>query len=213
MLGRNCFYHALKFINKMKTEILDAIPVFQEPITEELAFQICSESTLGKSYKDPGQLMKDISAYPLRSLKFALAQKALSEKFNTTLIYKWQEQITQYIAKMIKKYFKDTAESKIVRRLEDLNPFIVRFLKCVQQVEVGHLHIKFKAELTKYLRFLLQFANREAQFRKSPIYRSKDLDKISLEVSHAPLLCIDVGVVRAKHPRTSVAIEGLDQGF
>ena len=73
MLGRTCFYYALKYLNKMKAEILDSIPVFQEPITEELAFQICSESVLGKSYKDPGKLAKEVSAYPLQSLQFALA--------------------------------------------------------------------------------------------------------------------------------------------
>ena len=80
-------------------------------------------------------------------------------------------------------------------------------------MEVGHLHEKFKTELTKYLRFLLRFANKEEQFRKSPIYRSKNLDKISLEVSRVPLLRIDVGVVRTKNTRSAFAIEGLDQGF
>ena len=32
---------------------------------------------------------------------------------------------------MIEKFFKGTAEAKAVKRLDELNPFIVRFLKCV----------------------------------------------------------------------------------
>ena len=38
LLGRKCFHHSLKFINRMKLEILDKIPVFQEPITDEIAY-------------------------------------------------------------------------------------------------------------------------------------------------------------------------------
>ena len=28
LLGRSCFYHSFKYINKMRIEILDEIPVF-----------------------------------------------------------------------------------------------------------------------------------------------------------------------------------------
>ena len=131
LFGRNCFYVSFKFINKMKYEILETEPVFQEPLTEQIAYQICNESTLGKQYKSPLQLIKDISAYPVRNLQFTVVQKTISQKFNSTLIYKWQEKIAQQIDKMIRNNFKEAAETKAVKKLEDLNPFIRRFLSCV----------------------------------------------------------------------------------
>ena len=75
------------------------------------------------------------------------------------------------------------------------------------------MHTKFKAELTKYLHFLLKFANREEQFRKSPIYRDKRLDEIDLDVSSVPLLHIDVSLTKVRNKHTSFAIKGLNQGL
>ena len=102
---------------------------------------------------------------------------------------------------MISKFFKEAAETKIVKNLEDLNPNIIRFLKCVQQIEVGHLHNKFKEELTKYLHFLLRFANQEESFRKTPIYRSKELEKINLEISRVPMIRLDAVLVKIKNKK------------
>ena len=198
LLGRRCFYHSLKFINRMKLEILDIIPVFQEPITDEIAYQIFNEPILGKNYKQPSAFKQEISSYPLTDLVFAQAQKALSMKFNTTLVYRWQDRIAQNIDKMIKKFFHGAADSKIIKKIEDLNPYIIRFLKCVQQLEVSHLHEKFKHELTDYLHFLLRFSNLDEKFRKTPIYRSKNLDKILIDTSKVPLLKIDMQTRKVK---------------
>ena len=168
-------------------------------MSQDVALQIFNEPILGQSYDNPRQLIKDISAYPLKDLKFALAYKALSQKFNDTLIYRWQESIATNVDKMQTKFYKHAQSSKIVTDLEDLNPFIVRFLKCIQQVEVGHLHSKFKAELTNYLHFLLKFANREESFRKTPIYRDKKLNTINLNTSLVALLHIEVGLAKVRN--------------
>ena len=71
---------------------------------------------------------------------------------------------------MIKKFFVKASEAKIVKKMEDLNPYMVRYLKCVQTVEASQLHLKFKGELIKYLEFLLRFSNKNEAFRKSSAY-------------------------------------------
>ena len=78
LLGRICFYESFKFINQIKMEVLDQVPVFQEPISLDVAYQIFNEPILGQNYDNPRQLIEKISAYPLKDLKFALAYKALS---------------------------------------------------------------------------------------------------------------------------------------
>ena len=76
------------------------------------------------------------------------------------------------------------------------------------------MHRKFKSELKKYLKFLLRFANKEEQFRKTPLYKSKNLEKISLETSRQPLMCIDIGLEKMKNPLDSTsALEDLGAGL
>ena len=57
----------------MKLDILDETPVFQEPISDEIAYQICGERIIGKTFKHPSLFKKEISNYPLTNLIFAQA--------------------------------------------------------------------------------------------------------------------------------------------
>ena len=49
--------------------------------------------------------------------------------------------------------------------------------------------------------------------RKSPIYRSKQLENISIGVSKVPLLRIDVSVFKTKNLHADYAVTGLNMGF
>ena len=75
------------------------------------------------------------------------------------------------------------------------------------------MHTKFKTELTKYLHFLLRFANMVEAVRKSPIYRNKELENISIDVSKVPLLRIDVSVFKTKNKNADYVVTGLNMGF
>ena len=114
---------------------------------------------------------------------------------------------------MIKKFFHGSGESKLIKRIEDLNPYLIRFLKCVQMVEVSHLHEKFKGELTEYLHFLLRFSNSVESFRKMPTYRKKKLDTLNIETSKAPLLRMIVQTERIRYfeklKKTSNRLRGM----
>ena len=44
----------------------------------ELAYQIYNEPILGGAFSNPRRFTKEMSAYPLKNLQFALAHKALA---------------------------------------------------------------------------------------------------------------------------------------
>ena len=68
---------------------------------------------------------------------------------------------------MIRNSFNDYGDAKLIKKLDELNPYILKFLKCVQTIQVSHLRQKFKEELMDYLRFLLRFANIDEDFKKT----------------------------------------------
>ena len=172
LLGRACFTTAFSFINSLKLETVDRTPIFQVPLSEEAARQLLIlEPDLGKQFKTTAALRKAAEAYPLNTLLFAKVQTALARKFKPFIVSHWLEKIVRHIEAMVKQNFKGSKAAKYVTNPKDLNPFLFRFLKGVYQVQVSHLHAKFKAELTRYLEFLLRFANANDLFRNSLSYR------------------------------------------
>ena len=171
LFGRRCFNKAFKLINSLKLEAIDSTPIFQVPLSEESGRQLLIlDPEFGKQFKKAKDLKKAVESYPLDNLLFAKVQTALGRKFKPFIVSHWLEKIVRHTEAMIKQNFKGAKAAKYVSNTKDLNPFLFRFLKGVYQVQVSHLHEKFKAELTRYLEFLLQFANANDLFRNSMSY-------------------------------------------
>ena len=52
----------------------------------------------------------------------------------------------------------------LTKDASQINPYIIRFLKSIYQLQVNHLFAKYERELRNYLEFLLRFANLSADF-------------------------------------------------
>lgn len=75
-----------------------------------------------------------------------------------------------------------------------LNPYIVRFLKSIYQVQVNHLFSKYELELTNYLKYLLAFANQSEEFRAQQKYLDYGLDQFNIDFKTVPLIMSEVTV-------------------
>lgn len=62
-----------------------------------------------------------------------------------------------------------------------INPYILRFLRSIYQVQMNHLFAKYEQELTKYLEFLLSFANQSEDFRAQQQYLNFRLEKYNVQ--------------------------------
>lgn len=80
------------------------------------------------------------------------------------MVNKWQDNIVRFVKKLIQENFKGSQKSFMTKDIKQVNPFIVRFLKSVYQLQVNHLFAKYENELRNYLEFLLRFANLSSDF-------------------------------------------------
>lgn len=99
--------------------------------------------------------------------------------------------------KVIVNNFKGTQQSFLVKDVDQINPYIVRFLKSIYQVQVNHLFEKYENAMRSYLGYLMQFANLCVEFRQCQAYLDFGLDKIEVNYSQAPLIesTVDIKVV------------------
>ena len=61
----------------------------------------------------------------------------------------WQERIANYVDSMITKQFGRISNLEVTEARQ-INPFLVRFFKLVNNLQISHLHEKLVIELKKY---------------------------------------------------------------
>ena len=75
---------------------------------------------------------------------------------------------------------------------EQIEQRLSRFYQGVNQIMIAHLYDKFKLELDKLCGWLLKFANRMPEWRKTKPYEFHKLASYEVGLSSTPLLTIEV---------------------
>ena len=107
---------------------------------------------------------------------------------------KWQDSIVRHVRKIILDNFKGAKASLLTKDVGKINPFIIRFLKSIYQMQVNHLFKKYEDELRSYLEFLLRFANLSPEFLCKQGYLDYGLDKIQVDYSDKSLILAEVQI-------------------
>jgi c-di-AMP phosphodiesterase-like protein len=162
------------------------------PISEESAFILLVKPEHKTKYKNTDTLIKVTQNYPLKNLDFAVLQQHIANHFHNVAVNRWQDSIIIFVRKIILDNFKGAKKSLMTKDVSQINPFIVRFLKSVYQLQVSHLFEKYQTELKNYLEFLIQFANLSEDFRQKQSYLDFGLDKILVHYAHQPLIEAEV---------------------
>ena len=100
-----------------------------------------------------------MSHYPQKTLDMAVLQKMGALNFHKVAVSLWQDGIITHVKQLILDNFKGSKKSFFTKSASSISPYVVRFLKSIYQLQVSLLYAKYERELTKYLEFLLRFAN------------------------------------------------------
>ena len=89
-MAKGHFFNCSKFINSAKLDILDATPLFEFPMSEDVCrMLIVSKTTKRYGWKEPEQVVEVVENYPLTNLIWERAYEALADSFSMKILHKW----------------------------------------------------------------------------------------------------------------------------
>ena len=156
-----------------------------------------------EKFKTHAALVARTQDYPLDELDFAVVQQEVAKTFHQVAVNRWQDSITRNVSKILASNFKQTRQSFLVREESKINPYILRFLKSIYQVQVNHLFAKYERELKNYIEFLLRFANACADFKSKQSYLDYKLHTFDVAYSETCLITSEVTIEVIKAARVA----------
>ena len=140
MLGRKCFLDTFSFIRESTLSLLDTRPLFELPVEEDTAYMLIVRPRIKEIFTSPDEIIQSLIKFPYNSLVFAKVQQEMAKSFNSFCINVWQDSIIRRTRNIISTNYKTTMkEALLTKDKSQINPYIVRFLKGVNQMQVNYL--------------------------------------------------------------------------
>ena len=79
-----------------------------------------------------------------------------------------------------------------------LNPYLLKLFELIRLFQEKNLYDKLMATMEEYLRFLLQFAIRDEQFRNSKSFEDNEYETLKVRMSPKALIIVEVGVKKTR---------------
>ena len=171
IVGKKSFIDAIQFLITQNEEIVVKTPIFEFPISQNLIMYVLSQEEFKGKSVDKYKIK--LRGFPISMQNLLKCQRILARRFKETLEVRWTENIAKKVERIVDKEF-DENSREISRKT--LNPYVLKLFELIRLFQEKNMYDKLQQTLESYLSFLLQFAMREEDFRKSSAYKMYDFD-------------------------------------
>jgi hypothetical protein len=124
------------------------------------------------------------------------SQKCIAKRFKDILEGRWTESLARKVEEIVDKEFKFNSQGKEVLKSQ-INPYLLKLFEFIRFQQENILTNKLIDTIELFLKFLLKYAMRDIEFRKSRLFQNHGFDKIPVIMSPKPLITIEVRIKKS----------------
>lgn len=137
-----------------------------------------------------------LKTFPAQMHNLVKSQKCIAKRFKDILEGRWTESLARKVEEIVDKEFKFNSQGKEVLKSQ-INPYLLKLFEFIRFQQEKILNDKLIDTIEVFLRFLLKYAIRDVEFKKSRLFYNYGFDKIPVIMSPKPMITIEVRIKKS----------------
>lgn len=124
------------------------------------------------------------------------SQKCIAKRFKDILEGRWTESLARKVEVIVDKEFKYNSNGQEIFKSQ-MNPYLLKLFEFIRLQQENILYDKLIETIEVYMRFLLKYAMRDLEFRRSRLFITLGFDKIPVIMGSKPMIVIEVRIKKS----------------